>query len=70
MGCFLWVGIQLFLMFLVEKMKNILSFFILTKKIYEVKDEKELSLIKKLESDMRWYDNELKDYLSKGYTLV
>lgn len=40
------------------------------KKIYEVKDEKELSLIKKLESDMRWYDNELKDYLSKGYTLV
>lgn len=40
------------------------------KKIYKVNSEVELKLVKCLNEDYRWYENELEKYLSIGYVVI
>ena len=51
--------------------KNV--FYVLFKnkrKIYKVKDDAELDLVKVLNVSWRWYDEELNSYLRQGYVLI
>ena len=40
------------------------------KKIYHVLDKNQLDLLKKLNPNKRWYDNEIEDYINRGFVIV